>query len=138
VTIFKNKYFLNNKNALLMVFREEVIDSFPQVYKVWKILKILFLGNSILSHPKKKSCCCFRIFLIFTIQIPSQRAQILGSTVKLDWTVERKYKPRIEETRKVRAAINSSETVFSKNVVICRYFLLFYVSKRAKKKIGDG
>jgi hypothetical protein len=47
---------------------------------------------------------------------------------------DRKYKLKIEETRKVCAAINSFETLFSKNVV-CSYFLFFYVSKYAKTKL---
>jgi hypothetical protein len=47
---------------------------------------------------------------------------------------DRKYKSKIEENRKVCAAINRFETVFSKNVV-CRYFLFFYASKHAKKRL---
>jgi hypothetical protein len=64
------------------------------------------------------------------IELPFQQAQALGSTAKIE--CDRKYKSKIEETRKVCAAINSFETVFSKNVV-CPYFLFFYASKRAKK-----
>jgi hypothetical protein len=44
---------------------------------------------------------------------------------------DRNYKPKIGTTRKVRAAINSFETVLARNVV-CRYFF-FHTSKHAKK-----
>jgi hypothetical protein len=47
---------------------------------------------------------------------------------------DRKFKSKIEETRKVCAAINSFETVFSKNVV-CR---CFYMPARMQKKIKIG
>jgi hypothetical protein len=34
VTIFKNQYFLNNKNHLLVVLKEEASDSLLPVYQV--------------------------------------------------------------------------------------------------------
>jgi hypothetical protein len=53
---------------------------------------------------------------------------------KNELNCDRKCKSKIEETRKVYAAINSFETVFSKNVV-CRYFLFFLYQQTCKNKI---
>jgi hypothetical protein len=68
----------------------------------------------------------FFILLKFSIKIPFQQAQALGSTTKKI--------SKIEKNRKACAAINSFEAVFSKNVE-CPYFLLFYASKCANKNI---
>jgi ABC-type polysaccharide transport system permease subunit len=49
------------------------------------------LGNSIFKWPKVKKKFLFFLFLIFflifSIKIPFQRAQALGSTAKIDWAV---------------------------------------------------
>jgi hypothetical protein len=73
----------------------------------------------------------FFIFVILSIKIPFQRAQIVGSTAKIDWAV---IESMSRKSRKVCAAINKFEKVFSINVV-CPYFLFFYASNRAKKKL---
>jgi hypothetical protein len=84
LTQIKNQYFLNKNNAPLAVWREETNDSLLQVYQIWKLL-IIFLGSSIFSDPKWKK----KVFIVvkFSIEIPFQRAQALGSTAKIEWAV---------------------------------------------------
>jgi hypothetical protein len=95
-TIFEVIFFLlyfislcfHTKNALF----EKYHFLWPQVKKMLLLLFFLFF-----------------IFVLFSIKIPFERA--FGSTAKIYWAVI-----KIEETRKVCAAINSFVTVFSKNV----------------------
>jgi hypothetical protein len=47
VTIFKNQYFLNNKNHLLMVLRQEANDSLLPVYQVYQASKHLDLTQKL-------------------------------------------------------------------------------------------
>jgi hypothetical protein len=128
-----------------MVLRKEGSDSLLSVYQDWKILKIqislcfkknidrVFLKNWKISDvtikntifsvipfsdiPSKKKVVFY--FIIFSIKIPVQRAQALGSTAKIDWAV-------IESvTRRVCAAIKTW---------YADIFLLLYASKFAKIK----
>jgi hypothetical protein len=74
VTIFKNQYFLNKKSYHLAVLREEARDSLYQLTK-FKKYKV---------KVKIKAVDVFVVFLIFSIKIPFQRAQALGSTAKIN------------------------------------------------------
>jgi hypothetical protein len=75
VTIFKNQYFLNNKNHPLAILREKASDS---------LLPVIPFS---VTPNKKMLLLLFFLFLflvIFSIKIPFQRAQALGSTAKID------------------------------------------------------
>jgi hypothetical protein len=118
-TIFEVIFFLlyfislcfHTKNALF----EKYHFLWPQVKKMLLLLFFLFF-----------------IFVLFSIKIPFERA--FGSTAKIDWAVI-----KIEETRKVCAAINSFVTVFSKNVASRLHTMqIFFMPANVQKENNIG
>jgi hypothetical protein len=62
--------------------REEATESL--LNQVWKILKIRFWVIPFSDAPSKKN---YFVVVVFSIKIPCQRAQALGSIANIDWAV---------------------------------------------------
>jgi hypothetical protein len=105
VTIFKNQYFLNNKNRPPSVLREEASDSLLPAYQVLNFLKICY---SVISFSVTTPSCCCGFLFGFCNNFYYNTFATSSTTwfYRKNWlSCDRKCKSKYEETRKVCAAI---------------------------------